>query len=150
MQKPQSEFVTVKRFAELAGVSTQAVYKRINSDLQQFVRIDGTTKTVDTKALRYFGPQDIQEIVNQEQAITRDMFDFLKQQLEVVNKKVFIQDEQIALLLEQLKLQTEISAKLQEEKQILTGELQEQKLLAESAPTDQAKRWWQFWKKTTQ
>ena len=118
----QPEFVSVKQLAELAGVSTQAVYSRINSDLQGFVRLDGSKKTVDTAALRYFGQQEVQVVSNQDPEITREMFDLLNLQLQVVNQKVFIRDEQINRLLEQLKWQSEMNVQLQEEKRLLLEE----------------------------
>jgi len=130
----QSEFVSVKRMAELAGVTTQAVYRRINSDLQGFVRLDGSKKTIDTAALRYFGQQDQQQIVQAEPEISREMFDLLKEQLQVVNQKVFIRDEQINRLLDQLKWQSEVNVKLQEEKQLVITELEEVKRLPEPQP----------------
>lgn len=118
----QSEFVTVKRFAELAGVSTQAVYKKINSDLQGFVRLDGSKKTVDTAALRYFGQQDVQQVYQSDPGVTREMFEFIKLQAELAEQKVFIRDEQINRLLEQLKWQAEMNTRLQEEKRLLLEE----------------------------
>lgn len=138
----QSEFVTVKRFAELAGVSTQAVYKKINSDLQGFVRIDGSMKTVDTAALRYFGQQEVQVVSNQDPEITREMFDLLNLQLQVVNQKVFIRDEQINRLLEQLKMQSEIAISAQHREQLALVELEMVKQLP--APEPPAP-WWKFW-----
>ena len=120
----QSEFVTVKRLAELAGVSTQAVYARINSDLQGFVRLDGSKKTVDTAALRYFGQQGVQAELPAEPGIGREMYSLLNMQLTLVNQKVFIRDEQINRLLEQLKMQSEMVVQLQEEKRLLLEEPQ--------------------------
>ena len=139
----QSEFVRVKQLAELAGVSTQAVYFRINSDLQGFVRLDGSKKTVDTAALRYFGQQEVQVVSNQDPEITREMFDLLNLQLQVVNQKVFIRDDQINRLLEQLKMQSELAISAQHREQLALVELETVKQLPAPEPV---RPWWKFWK----
>lgn len=143
----QSEFVSVKRMAELAGVTTQAVYRRINSDLQGFVRLDGSKKTIDTAALRYFGQQEEQAVAQVDPEINREMFELLKLQLEVVNQKVFIRDEQINRLLEQLKWQSEMNVKLQEEKQLAIAEMEEVKHIPEPQPSKDSVPRWMFWKR---
>ena len=139
----QDEFVTVKQFAKLANVSTQAVYARINSDLQGFVRLDGSKKTVDTAALRYFGQQEVQVVSNQDPEITREMFDLLNLQLQVVNQKVFIRDDQINRLLEQLKMQSELAISAQHREQLALVELETVKQLPAPEPV---RPWWKFWK----
>ena len=138
----QDEFVTVKRFAERANVSTQAVYARINSDLQGFVRLDGSKKTVDTAALRYFGQQEVQAELPAEPGIDREMYSLLNMQLTLVNQKVFIRDEQINRLLEQLKMQSELAISAQHREQLALAELETVKQLP--APEPPAP-WWKFW-----
>lgn len=50
--------ITVKEFARAAGVSTQAVYSRLQSDLQQFARVENGKKTIDSAALELFKKQE--------------------------------------------------------------------------------------------
>lgn len=53
MQMP--EYIPIPAFAERAGVSRQAVYKRIDKDLQTFVKLVDGKKLIDTNALTLFG-----------------------------------------------------------------------------------------------
>lgn len=49
--------MTVKEFAKAAGVSTQAVYNRLQSDLQPFANVENGKKTIDSAALELYGKQ---------------------------------------------------------------------------------------------
>jgi predicted DNA-binding protein YlxM (UPF0122 family) len=51
--KRVAEYLSVAEFAEYAGVSPQAVYKRL-PDLGEFVRIENGRKLVDTRAVSQF------------------------------------------------------------------------------------------------
>lgn len=51
------EFVTIKEFAALANITTQAVYKRINqqdNNIQQYIKFDGKYKLISPDALKFF------------------------------------------------------------------------------------------------
>ncbi len=52
-------FVTIKEFAALANITTQAVYKRINQDVtfQQYIKFDGKYKLINTDALKIFAEE---------------------------------------------------------------------------------------------
>ncbi len=50
----ESEFISVQKFAELAGVSRQTVYKRLSTDLQKYVKFVNRKKAISTKALKIF------------------------------------------------------------------------------------------------
>ena len=58
-------FVTIKEFAALANVTTQAVYKRINQtdgDFQRkYIRLNGKLKLISTEALKEFSDMPVQE-----------------------------------------------------------------------------------------
>lgn len=56
-----SSFITVKEFAALANVTTQAVYKRISQQdntIQQYIKIDGKYKLISTDALKLFAEEN--------------------------------------------------------------------------------------------
>lgn len=46
--------MTVKEFAKAAGVSTQAVYSRLQGDLQVFAKVENGQKTINSEALKLF------------------------------------------------------------------------------------------------
>ena len=48
------DYITVKDFANLAGVSTQAIYQRIDKDLKRFVKVENGKKLILMAALEFF------------------------------------------------------------------------------------------------
>ena len=57
MELPNQQYVTIKEFATLANVTTQAVYKRLNqtdSALNQYVQYSGKLKLINKDALELF------------------------------------------------------------------------------------------------
>lgn len=58
-----NSFITIKEFAALANVTTQAVYKRISqqdSNLQPYIKIDGKYKLISTDALKLFAEESLE------------------------------------------------------------------------------------------
>ena len=47
-----NKYLSVKEFAKQAGVSTQAVYQRIDKDLKLFTKAKDGKKTISDAALR--------------------------------------------------------------------------------------------------
>lgn len=48
----QNEYLTIKEFAEVAGVSTQSVYKRLATSLQPYVKEVANQKVLNIQALQ--------------------------------------------------------------------------------------------------
>lgn len=48
----QNEYLTIKKFAEVAGVSTQSVYKRLATSLQPYVKEVANQKVLNIQALQ--------------------------------------------------------------------------------------------------
>lgn len=48
------EYITISKFAERAGVTVQAVYKRLKTDLAPFVKVENGVKLVAEDALKCF------------------------------------------------------------------------------------------------
>lgn len=48
------EYINIAKFAEMAGVTKQAVYQRLNKDLLNYVKVDGKIKMISTAALPLF------------------------------------------------------------------------------------------------
>ena len=55
----KDEYLSIAEFAKRAGVTRQAVYKRLTGDLQEFTKVDNGTKLVNSKALRLFGVEPV-------------------------------------------------------------------------------------------
>lgn len=57
MEQTEQQYVTIKEFATLANVTTQAVYKRLNqtdSTLNKYVQYNGKMKLISKEALELF------------------------------------------------------------------------------------------------
>ena len=48
------KYISIKEFADEAGVSVQAVYKRLERDLKQFTEVKNGQKTISAEALKLF------------------------------------------------------------------------------------------------
>lgn len=48
------EYITIAEFAELAGVTPQAVYKRLKTDLEPYVKVENGVKLLNQEALSLF------------------------------------------------------------------------------------------------
>lgn len=51
------EYITISEFAKRAGVTRQSVYKRLDKELQPFVKEVDSRKTIDISALEVYSPQ---------------------------------------------------------------------------------------------
>jgi|LGVE01.1.fsa_nt_gb predicted DNA-binding protein YlxM (UPF0122 family) len=96
----QPTYATVKEFAEQAGVTTQAIYKRMKTDLQPYVTTINAIKMINNDALKHFEvlkPDVLQKV---KQPFNNDIVAKLYDQLA-------IKDEQIKALNEHIKKQDE-------------------------------------------
>jgi chromosome segregation ATPase len=124
------EYISVADFAEAAGVTPQAVYKRIKGDLATFVKVEGNTKTISTEALQFFKiekPVDRSEEIEALQAeVERLTSELTVKQQEINNLNTHIR-ELSQKLVEILAKQTEqaenyqklIAANMQLQQQLL-------------------------------
>ena len=66
------DYLTIKEFSEMAGVSTQRVYQMVNQELKDFCRVFGKVKKIDIQALKFLGKfsnSKTKNIANSEQCI---------------------------------------------------------------------------------
>lgn len=158
----ESEFLTVKEFAEKAGVSVQSVYQRLNKSLKPYFKVIKGVKYIEIKALtEVYGlkveqgfkgdfkenikgfKQDFKGSEERKNNTSEQVIDLLRDQLR---KK----DEQIAELHDLLKdaqsnlNAAQIGAAIANKR---CTEL-ESKLAAieEDVQEPEVKKWWQFWK----
>ena len=122
------QYITVSEFAAAAGVSRQAVYKRLASDLTPFTRTEDGKRLIDRAALDLFSPQDDPgqpqaEAQDKDREIERQREEIqdLRQQVKTLQAHVVTQSGKLTSLTEKL---TEILAQqgqLQANYQILLG-----------------------------
>lgn len=137
----QKEFLTIKEFAEVVGVSSQSVYKRLNSTLKPYLSIKNGKKYLNIKALELYSDTDDKDNFlnenNQLATNNNQLIQLLKDELEAKNKQI----EKLQSLLEQSQVnlsQAQYRLQMIEEKQ-----MQEQSEADQTEQEPVKKTWWQ-------
>ena len=146
----EQEFLSIKDFAARAGVSAQAIYKRLNNpddELINWLKADGKQKMLAAAALSLF--QKKEETTSCEtncQPVDNQLITMLQEELRQKNEQIATlqrllgQEQQLRLVADQRILMLESGN--QEAEHI------EQNTHQEEAPDEppKRKRWWQLWK----
>lgn len=95
----EKELLTVKEYAEAAGVTQQAVYKRLNKGLAKFVvEVEGQ-KYIKAEALSELEPKADRQPETGKQAQTESdvskLVDTLTRTIEILQEQLSIKDSQI-------------------------------------------------------
>ena len=136
----EQEYLTIKEFAERAGVTPQAIYKRLGN-MQDYIRMDGKKKRISADALNLFTNVE-KTVEKQEDTATVEL---LKKTIDMLEKQLEIKDSQINELNDRLK---ETSRRL-EESHILIDQSQKLHAVTEVKQIDSAEqkeerqKWWQ-------
>lgn len=81
----EDQYLSVKEFARAAGVSVQAVYKRLSKDLKPFVNeVDGR-KAIDKRALKEVYGKDQED---QEEKVDNDLINVLMDQINLLTSEL--------------------------------------------------------------
>lgn len=112
------EYICIKEFAERAGVSPQAIYKRlnqVNNQLINYIKPVGNQRMLNIKAL-----QDIYgiEVVNQNQPVEQPVVNFsqpMQDQIRMLQDQLNIKDQQLREQAERDQKKDEQIRKLHEE-----------------------------------
>ena len=105
----KEEYLSISEFAKRAGVSVQAVYKRLGKDLQPWLRVENGKKTLNSKALQVFSGEKSSTEVESVDALKKaleliaDQNETLKAELAIKNEQIREQSRQIAEISERLK-----------------------------------------------
>lgn len=102
--------LSIKDFAKLVNVSTQAIYQRIDKDLKPFVKLVQGKKTISEEALSLFQnkinnqvackptPDDYQAEPSTTSDTLKELIGSLQKQLEIKDKQIAEKDEQLKSL----------------------------------------------------
>lgn len=153
----QDHYLSIKDFAQAAGVSVQSVYKRLNqveNHLNQYLNLIDGKKMLDVKALKdLYGvevEQPVEQPLNQscQPDSTSDIaIKALSQQLEVLQDQLKSKDQQIEELNQRLKE----SMQLLDQQQKLTAIAEQKVMMLEQQSADREedpkepeskKSWW--------
>ena len=110
MEQTEQQYVTIKEFATLANVTTQAVYKRLNqtdSSLNKFVKYNGKMKLISKDALELFADAPINQQGEGDgiyedlslQAQTNLFSSYFDATLKVLSEQISSKDQQIKQLM---------------------------------------------------
>ena len=133
----QKEYLTIKEFAEAAGVSKQAVYQRLTGALKPYVSIRDGIKYVNIKALKlYKGDDAVKKLKknNQEESNSvqvDSMVELLKRELDQKNKQI----DELHKLLEQSQVNL---SQAQYRLQLIEDQRNEE-------PEEKKESWWRRW-----
>ena len=90
----KEEYISVSEFAKRAGVSRQAIYNRLSSDLSIYYKVVDNKKTLNIKGLELFSVKQTVKVDNQ---LDNEIIDLLRQELQAKDKQI----EDLTRMLEQ-------------------------------------------------
>ena len=112
------EYLTVKEFAEEVGITTQAVYKQLNNQLQGRFKKDGKKTLIEKSAISMFQKKNDQPVDNQLQT---ELYNQLRNQLQEKDAQIALlhrlldQEQQLNLVANKRVLELESRTKLLED-----------------------------------
>lgn len=104
-----NKYLSVKEFAKQAGVSTQAVYQRLEKDLGAFAQEKNGKKTISDAALKLFSDKPVKRVAfstpdkSLSDEITLELIKTLQSQLLEKDKQLEAAAAEKAALLERLR-----------------------------------------------
>lgn len=120
-----SEYLSVADFAEAAGVTKQAVYRRLDTNLKEFVRIEQGKRYVSEDALSLFNVDYSVDanIENDVENIDQGLNNVEQQEVETVDPTIDPRDSEISRLLSLLESSQAENRALNERLMTLTLEI---------------------------
>lgn len=122
-----SEYVTISQFAQICGVSPQAVYKQINRKLSKYVNVLNNQKRIETRALWEVYGMNREKVVEMVKNITQPINNRLNQEenhadtrtIEKLFEELERKDKQIAELMNLLSQEQQLHALTQQKVALL-------------------------------
>lgn len=133
----RKEYLTIKEFADAAGVSKQAVYQRLTGTLKPYVSVKDGVKYLNIRALElYKGDDAVKKLKknNQEESNSvqvDSIVELLKRELDQKNKQI----DELHKLLEQSQVNL---SQAQYRLQLIEDQRNEE-------PEEKKESWWRRW-----
>ena len=149
-QEQQVQYLTVRQFADAAGVSTQRVYKALQTSLQPYLKESEGKKYMSSDGLRLFPRSDCQPVANElatnmqpvdnqlqleSQPVAPAEIDILRQTIDTLTAQLAVKDEQISAKDRQI---SELTTALTSAQDALTIAQTTQKALTDALTAAQA------------
>lgn len=96
------EYVTVAEFADRAGISRQAVYKKLNNQLSKYVKMVDSKKMLNIQALEDIYGIDVDKKVELVEQPIQPIVNLLKENMELLKEQLVEKDKQIDYLNQRL------------------------------------------------
>lgn len=125
------QYITIKEFATRAGISTQAVYKKLHGNLQPYLKVVNGKKMLNIQALELFEKKENNNSVEQQ------IVNLLQSELKQLNEELVAKNKQIESLTKALDQAQQLHALDKQKILALEDKMQKQE------PQDQNKKWWQ-------
>lgn len=106
----KEEYISIAEFAKRAGVSKQAVYKRLSTDLSTELKEVENKKMLKVSALSHFKVNQVEQPFNQVDSLSQGIIDLLREELEAKNKQLEAKDKQIEQMQRLLDQQQQLHA----------------------------------------
>ena len=107
------DVLTIKEFASLANVSSQALYQRLNKSLQEYVVVIDNKKYLKREALRLFEREEAKEECKtakaEDSSLDKDLLKTLQATIDILQGQLKAKDEQISELNARLKEALELN-----------------------------------------
>lgn len=166
----EEEYISISEFAKRAGVSPQAIYKRLSTDLSTELKVVDNRKMLKASALEKFGlnlvdnqfnnqvetVEPTKEEKNETIMMLQKTISLLETQTETLQQQLSLKDKQIEELNERLK-ESHVLIDQQQKLQAVSEsrlELLEDKVADPEPEPDEEisvepkkKHWWQFGRK---
>ena len=121
------QYLTVKQFADRAGVSTQRIYQLLTKSLQEFCKVENGTKYLSVEGLKVFDKEPMQELdkdlQSNLQALPSPEIDLMRETIEALRQQLSVKDEQLAAKDKQIGDLTAALLSSQEQHKALTDAL---------------------------
>ena len=93
------ELLTIKEVAQRAGVSTQAIYQRLDKDLKPYLQVVDNKKCLKIEVLELFSKSPLQEPCKEDyQALDKDLQSDFQAVIETLREQLSQKDKQIETL----------------------------------------------------
>lgn len=135
----EKEFLTIKEVAEIAGVSVQAVYNRVEKDFKPYLKIENGKKWLNKAVLKHFKIEKHSTDFNENFKL---ILNLVERQNEQLQRELEIKNKQIEALTEALeKAQNSVQAEQALHAGTLAQISEHSEQSAELNPKKK-KRWW--------
>ncbi len=95
------EYKSVSEFAKIAGLSRQAIYKKLDNELSDFVKVDNGRKVIKASAVALFSSGEGKEERKPVDAVS---FTILQTTIDTLTRQLDTKDKQIQEYADQIKI----------------------------------------------